>query len=43
LAAADFPSFYDLVDLLRCRLGIADAIAPNELHSFKTLMEDTRT
>jgi hypothetical protein len=42
MAAADFPSFDDLVDLLRRRLGIADAVAPDELHSFKTLMEDHR-
>ena len=38
--AADIPSFDELVDLLRVRLRDADAIAPSELHSFKTLMSD---
>lgn len=38
--AGDPPDFDDLVDLLRVRLGDADAISPGELHSFKTLMAD---
>jgi hypothetical protein len=34
------PTFYELVDLLRSRIGVADAIKDGELHSFKTLMSD---
>jgi hypothetical protein len=40
VTTADIPGFDDLVDLLRVRLGIADAANPNVAHSFKTLMED---
>lgn len=38
-AAAD-PSFDELVDLLRLRLRVADALKASELHSFKELMAD---
>jgi hypothetical protein len=38
--AEDVPSFDELVDLLRVRLGIADAVNPSEFHSFKKLMVD---
>jgi hypothetical protein len=38
--AAELPSFDELVDLLRERLGHADALKPNETHSFKELMSD---
>ena len=40
MSATDLPSFDELVDLLRVRLGTADAVNPSELHSFKTLMSD---
>jgi hypothetical protein len=40
LAAGEIPTFDELVDLLRERLGYADAISPSELHSFKELMKD---
>jgi hypothetical protein len=40
LTAADVPTFDDLVDLLRERLGYAGAISPSELHSFRELMKD---
>jgi hypothetical protein len=40
MTAADIPSFDELVDLLRVRLGTADAVNVSELHSFKTLMDD---
>jgi len=40
MAAVDPPTFDELVDLLRDRLGIADAVSPSEFHSFKTLMGD---
>jgi hypothetical protein len=40
LAAGEIPSFDELVDLLRERLGYADAISPSELHSFRELMKD---
>ena len=33
-------AFDEFVDLSRVRLGDADAISPNESHSFKTLMSD---
>jgi hypothetical protein len=36
----DVPSFDELLDLLRVRLGMADALNLGELHSFKTLMAD---
>jgi len=36
----DDPTFDEFVDLLRQRLGDADAVLPSELHSFKQLMED---
>jgi hypothetical protein len=36
----DAPTFDEFVDLLRQRLGDADAVLPSELHSFKQLMED---
>ena len=38
--AADIPSFDALLDLLRVRLQVADAINDSELHSFKVLMVD---
>jgi hypothetical protein len=38
--ATDFPSFEQLLDLLRERLRDADAINPSESHSFKELMKD---
>jgi hypothetical protein len=40
LAAGEIPSFDELVDLLRERLGYADAINSSELHSFRELMAD---
>jgi hypothetical protein len=40
VAAAEHPSFDELLDLLRVRLGDADTIEPSELHSFKELMAD---
>lgn len=40
MSAADPPSFDELVDLLRVRLGDADALNASELHSFKELMAD---
>jgi hypothetical protein len=36
----DAPGFDELVDLLRVRLGIADALNSSEIHSFKELMRD---
>jgi hypothetical protein len=36
----EIPSFDELVDLLRVRLGIADAVDPDHGHSFKELMKD---
>jgi hypothetical protein len=33
-------NFFEFVDLLRERLGYADALKPSELHSFKELMSD---
>jgi hypothetical protein len=38
--AADIPSFDALLDLLRGRLQVADALHNSELHSFKVLMVD---
>jgi hypothetical protein len=38
--AADIPSFDALLDLLRVRLQVADALHNSELHSFKVLMVD---
>lgn len=38
--AEDLPTFDELVDLLRVRLGDADALNLSELHSFKELMSD---
>ncbi len=35
---ADLPTFDELVDLLRERLGMADALNLSEFHSFKKLM-----
>jgi hypothetical protein len=40
LSAAELPTFDELLDLLRVRLRDADAINPDELHSFKELMRD---
>ena len=40
MAAGEIPSFDELVDLLRERLGYADAINSSELHSFRELMAD---
>jgi hypothetical protein len=40
LSPADLPSFDELVDLLRVRLGIADDLNATESHSFKALMKD---
>jgi len=34
------PSFDEFVDLMRQRIGAADAVLPSELHSFKQLTED---
>jgi hypothetical protein len=39
LSTADVPSFDELVDLLRERLGLADDLNASESHSFKTLMK----
>jgi hypothetical protein len=36
----DDPTFAEFVDLLRQRLGDADAVLPTEIHSFKQLMAD---
>ena len=33
-------TFDDWVDLLRVRIGLADAVNPSEFHSFRTLMDD---
>jgi hypothetical protein len=38
--AADIPSFDALLDLLRGRLQVADALHSSELHSFKVLIVD---
>lgn len=38
--ASEIPSFDELLDLLRKRIGLADAIKPGDLHSFKELMSD---
>jgi hypothetical protein len=38
--ADDAPGFDELVDLLRVRLGHADALNGSEIHSFKELMRD---
>lgn len=40
MAAGEIPSFDELADLLRERLGYADAINSSELHSFRELMKD---
>jgi hypothetical protein len=40
MAAEDIPSFDELVDLLRERLGLRDALSTSELHSFKEVMKD---
>jgi hypothetical protein len=40
MATDEIPTFDELVDLLRERLGYADAISPSELHSFRELMKD---
>ena len=40
MSVPDFPTFDELVDLLRVRLRDADAISPNQAHSFKELMSD---
>jgi hypothetical protein len=37
--AAEIPSFDELLELLRVRLVLADALNDSEIHSFKTLME----
>jgi hypothetical protein len=37
--ATDLPSFDELLDLLRARLGTADDVNLTEGHSFKTLMK----
>jgi hypothetical protein len=34
------PDFDDLVEVLRVRIGDADAISPGQLHSFRELMAD---
>jgi hypothetical protein len=36
----DLPSFDEFVDVLRERIGTADALNPSELHSFKELVSD---
>jgi hypothetical protein len=38
--SADSPSFDELVDLLRIRLGDADTVNAQELHSFEELVRD---
>jgi hypothetical protein len=38
--AVDLPTFDELLDELRVRLGRADALRRSELHSFKELMRD---
>lgn len=40
VASAEQPGFDELVDLLRERLGHADALNRSEMHSFKELMKD---
>jgi hypothetical protein len=40
VATADILSFDEFVELLRVRLGDADAIKLSEAHDFKTLMAD---
>ena len=40
MSTADSPSFDELVELLRVRIGLADDLNDSELHSFKKLMED---
>ena len=40
MSAPEIPAFDELLDLLRVRLGDADAIDPSRIHSFKELMSD---
>jgi hypothetical protein len=40
VSAPEIPEFDELLDLLRVRLGDADAIEPSRIHSFKGLMAD---
>jgi hypothetical protein len=40
LSPEEVPSFDELVDLLRVRIGLADDLNDSELHSFKKLMDD---
>ncbi len=39
-ATDDPPEFGELLDLLRVRLGLADALNSTEIHSFEELMRD---
>lgn len=40
MTTEDLPTFEELTDLLRIRLGLADALNLEELHSFRELMAD---
>jgi hypothetical protein len=42
VSTAEPPSFDELLDQLRVRLGIADDVNATESHSFKELMKDKR-